>query len=114
MNPNPVFFYYPNILGYARILLAFLSFFTMTTKPFQASIYYFISAFLDAFDGFLARKYKQGLQLINFKTDNSIEETLFGAMLDQLTDRCAFLGLLMVLCMFYPNYFYFFQFVAVL
>lgn len=33
----------------------------------------------------------------------------FGAMLDQLTDRCGTLGLVMVLGVFYPKYLFWFQ-----
>lgn len=48
-----------------------------------------MSALLDAFDGWAARKYNQSSR--------------FGAMLDQLTDRCGTMALCMALCRFYPN-----------
>jgi len=35
--------------------------------------------------------------------------TKFGAMLDQLTDRCGTMGLLVTLSMFYPKYMFWFQ-----
>lgn len=35
--------------------------------------------------------------------------TKFGAMLDQLTDRCGTMGLLVTLSYFYPNYMFWFQ-----
>jgi len=35
--------------------------------------------------------------------------SLFGAMLDMLTDRCATACLLMTLAMFYPQYAFWFQ-----
>lgn len=38
----------------------------------------------------------------------------FGAMLDQLTDRCAFLGLLMTLCHLYPRAMFCLQLVAII
>ena len=38
----------------------------------------------------------------------------FGAMLDQLTDRCTFLGLIMALCHFYPSCIFVFQFVGII
>ena len=50
---------------------------------------------LDAFDGHAARALNQG--------------TKFGAMLDQLTDRCATMTLLATLCTFYPSWTFFFQ-----
>jgi len=40
--------------------------------------------------------------------------TRFGAMLDQLTDRCAFMALLMALCHFYPSLVFPLQLVAII
>uniref|UniRef100_A0A914E4K8 CDP-diacylglycerol--inositol 3-phosphatidyltransferase n=1 Tax=Acrobeloides nanus TaxID=290746 RepID=A0A914E4K8_9BILA len=97
-QPN-IFLFYPNLIGYARIVLALLAFFYMPSSPWCASIAYFLSAFLDAFDGHLARMYNQS--------------TRFGAMLDQLTDRCAFMALLMTLCQFYPRCVFLFQLTAI-
>ncbi len=54
-----VFLFYPNLLGYVRILLALLSFYAMADNPWGASFCYFLSALLDAFDGYLARMYDQ-------------------------------------------------------
>ncbi|CAK5074602.1 unnamed protein product [Meloidogyne enterolobii] len=96
---NPIYLFYPNLIGYLRIIFALFSFAAMPTRPVAASIWYFLSAFLDAFDGYLARKYNQSSR--------------FGAMLDQLTDRCTFLGLIMALCHFYPSCIFVFQFVGI-
>lgn len=38
-----------------------------------------------------------------------ISATKFGAMLDQLTDRCGTMGLLVTLSYFYPDYMFWFQ-----
>jgi len=38
-----------------------------------------------------------------------ISATKFGAMLDQLTDRCGTMGLLVTLSYFYPRYMFWFQ-----
>jgi CDP-diacylglycerol--inositol 3-phosphatidyltransferase len=54
-----------------------------------------ISAMLDAVDGHAARFFNQS--------------TKFGAMLDQLTDRCGTACLMMMLAVFYPSYAFFFQ-----
>ncbi|KAL3089486.1 hypothetical protein niasHS_006870 [Heterodera schachtii] len=56
-----VFLFYPNLLGYVRILLAFGALFAMSSeeKPWSAALLYFASALLDAFDGYLARKFNQ-------------------------------------------------------
>lgn len=51
---------------------------------------YGISGFLDAFDGYAARKFNQG--------------TSFGAVLDMVTDRCATTSLICYLCVIYPNF----------
>ncbi|KAI1715506.1 CDP-alcohol phosphatidyltransferase domain-containing protein [Ditylenchus destructor] len=99
MADTNVFLFYPNLIGYGRIALAVLSFCFMPTNPWYASITYFASAALDAIDGHVARMFNQGSR--------------FGAMLDQLTDRCAFMALLMALCQFYPSLTFCLQIVAV-
>jgi CDP-diacylglycerol--inositol 3-phosphatidyltransferase len=95
-----IFLFIPNLIGYGRIILALISFLLMPSRPMGASICYFLSAFLDAFDGYAARLYNQG--------------TRFGAMLDQLTDRLAFVALLMTLCTFYPRWLFVFQLVVII
>jgi len=96
-----VFLFYPNLLGYVRVVLGFLSFWAMHgDNPWGASFCYFLSAALDAFDGYLAREFNQS--------------TRFGAMLDQLTDRCVFMALLMVLCQHYPSLVFCLQLVAII
>lgn len=52
--------------------------------------FYGISGFLDAFDGYAARKYNQG--------------TRFGAVLDMVTDRCATSSLIVYIGVLYPQY----------
>ncbi|KAG8194101.1 hypothetical protein JTE90_003042 [Oedothorax gibbosus] len=90
-----IFLFVPNLIGYARILLAIISFYYMPTDYVKASFCYLLSGFLDAFDGHAARLLNQG--------------TKFGAMLDQLTDRCATMCLLVTLSCFYPKWMLFFQ-----
>lgn len=85
-----VFLFVPNLIGYARIILALVSFHFMDEDPIATGIAYSLSAFLDAFDGFAARALNQS--------------TRFGSMLDQLTDRLALLGLLVTLTSFYPQH----------
>ncbi|KAM7445631.1 hypothetical protein ABFA07_005890 [Porites harrisoni] len=67
-----VFLFIPNLIGYARIVLAILSFYFMPTDYIVATIMYLLSGLLDAFDGHAARYFNQS--------------TKFGAMLDMLTD----------------------------
>jgi len=89
-----IFLFVPNLIGYARIILAFISFYYMPTDYVIATTCYVLSAFLDAFDGYAAR-------ILN-------QSTKFGAILDQLTDRCGTMCLCAVLGHFYPDYMFFF------
>lgn len=98
VNPTKtdnIFMFVPNLIGYARIILAIISFYFMPTNHVVASWSYILSGFLDAFDGHAARALNQS--------------TKFGAMLDMLTDRCATMCLLATLCTFYPRWVFFFQ-----
>lgn len=90
-----VFLFIPNIIGYARIVLAILSFYFMPTNCVVAASMYLLSGLLDAFDGHAARYFNQS--------------TMFGAMLDMLTDRCVTSALLVMLAVFYPRFTFVFQ-----
>ncbi|CAH2238355.1 jg18001 [Pararge aegeria aegeria] len=90
-----IFLFVPNIIGFARIILAIIAFYVMRTNCLLACGCYITSALLDAFDGHAAR-------LLN-------QSTKFGAMLDQLTDRAGTAGLVMTLATFYPEYTFWFQ-----
>ncbi|CAH2308032.1 CDP-diacylglycerol--inositol 3-phosphatidyltransferase [Pelobates cultripes] len=90
-----IFVFVPNLIGYARILFAFIAFYFMPDSPLVASTFYLLSGLLDAFDGYAARALNQG--------------TKFGAMLDMLTDRCATMCLLVNLSLLYPSYTVLFQ-----
>ncbi|MFH4975507.1 hypothetical protein AB6A40_002216 [Gnathostoma spinigerum] len=98
-TPN-VWLFYANQIGYGRIVSSLLSFYFMDSQPVVAIILYTLSAGLDAVDGYMARKYHQSSR--------------FGAMLDQLTDRCSTMALVMTLGSFYPKYLFFFQCSAIL
>lgn len=103
MDYENIFLFYPNLIGFGRVILALLSFAIITRWPAPAAILYFLSAFLDAFDGLAARTFNQGYEKSFFILKIvCFSGTRFGAMLDQLTDRCAFLALLMTLTHFYP------------
>ncbi|XP_013791712.2 CDP-diacylglycerol--inositol 3-phosphatidyltransferase-like [Limulus polyphemus] len=67
----------------------------MPIDHIKATICYLTSGFLDALDGHAARLFNQS--------------TKFGSMLDQLTDRCATMCLLVTLAYFYPSYMFLFQ-----
>lgn len=95
-----IFLFIPNIIGYFRIIFALVSFYYMQSDYILATICYFTSSLLDAFDGYAARYFNQA--------------TKFGAMLDQLTDRVALLALIMNLCVLYPKYLFFLQLSAII
>ncbi|CAO1423250.1 unnamed protein product [Diamesa hyperborea] len=95
LETENIFYFIPNLIGYARIILAIVSFYFMPTNYIISSWCYIISVLLDALDGHAARHFNQS--------------TKFGAMLDQLTDRCGTAGLLVTLSCFYPKYMFWFQ-----
>jgi CDP-diacylglycerol--inositol 3-phosphatidyltransferase len=95
LRTENIFLFVPNLIGYARVILAFVSFYFMPHDHVKASLCYLLSGLLDAFDGHAARALNQA--------------TKFGAILDQLTDRCATMCLLVVLSGFYPRYMFWFQ-----
>ncbi|XP_037544562.1 CDP-diacylglycerol--inositol 3-phosphatidyltransferase [Nematolebias whitei] len=95
MAQENIFLFVPNLIGYARVLLALVSFFLMRCCPWPAVFCYLLSALLDAFDGHAARALDQS--------------TKFGAMMDMLTDRCATMCLLVNLSLLYPSFTFLFQ-----
>lgn len=95
MATNNVLLFVPNLIGYVRILLMLLSFYFMPFNYKIATWCYVVSDILDAADGYAARYFDQSSK--------------FGAMLDQLTDRCGTAGLCMTLSYFYPNFLFLFQ-----
>nr|XP_021403365.1 CDP-diacylglycerol--inositol 3-phosphatidyltransferase [Lonchura striata domestica] len=60
MGGENVFLFVPNLIGYARILLAAVSFWLMPTRPGPAAACYGAAALLDAVDGHAARALGQG------------------------------------------------------
>uniref|UniRef100_A0A8C3QK18 CDP-diacylglycerol--inositol 3-phosphatidyltransferase n=1 Tax=Cyanoderma ruficeps TaxID=181631 RepID=A0A8C3QK18_9PASS len=76
--------------GYARILLAAVSFWLMPTNPGPALTFYGLAGLLDAVDGHMARLLDQGSRV--------------GAMLDMLTDRLSSLCLLLNLALLQPRW----------
>jgi len=100
MAEENVYLFVPNLIGYARIVFAFASFYFMPTSPYIAGFLYLLSGLLDAFDGYAARTLNQASK--------------YGAVLDMLTDRCATSCLIMGLVNFYPKWLLAFQFVVAL
>ncbi|KAF2254512.1 CDP-diacylglycerol--inositol 3-phosphatidyltransferase [Trematosphaeria pertusa] len=69
-----IFLFYPNLVGYSRVVLAIASLYYMPLHPRTCSLLYSASCLLDALDGIAARHFNQ--------------ETKFGRVLDVVTDRC--------------------------
>ncbi|RMZ77934.1 hypothetical protein DV738_g4183, partial [Chaetothyriales sp. CBS 135597] len=90
-----IFLFIPNLIGYARIVLAFASLYYMPIHPRTCSLLYSISCLLDALDGLAARRYNQS--------------TTFGAVLDMVTDRCTTSCLLVFLAQAFPRWSIVFQ-----
>lgn len=90
-----IFLFWPNIIGYIRIVLAFASLYYMPLHPRTCSLLYSISCLLDALDGYAARRFDQS--------------TRFGAVLDMVTDRCTTSCLLVFLSSAWPRYAIVFQ-----
>jgi len=87
---SPVYLFYPNLIGYLRILSAIGAFAVATTSPYIFFILYAVSQILDAFDGHAARYFNQS--------------TRFGAVLDMVTDRASTACLWVTLAQLYPDY----------
>lgn len=83
VDPTPIYTFYPNLIGYFRIALAFLAFAVGYDYPLTFLIAYTLSFVLDAADGWAARKYNQS--------------TMFGAILDMFTDRAATAAVIVVI-----------------
>ncbi|KAL0635242.1 phosphatidylinositol synthase 1 (CDP-alcohol phosphatidyltransferase1) [Maublancomyces gigas] len=94
-HPENIFLFIPNLIGYARVVLAGASLYYMSYHPHYCTILYSISCLLDALDGYAARKYNQS--------------TKFGAVLDMVTDRCTTSCLLCFLSSAYPKWAILFQ-----
>ncbi|KAL1899945.1 phosphatidylinositol synthase 1 (CDP-alcohol phosphatidyltransferase1) [Ceratocystis pirilliformis] len=84
-----IFMFYPNLIGYFRIVLAVASLYYMPLHPRTCCLLYSISCLLDALDGYAARYFDQS--------------TRFGAVLDMVTDRCTTTCLLVFLSMAFPR-----------
>ena len=56
---NPVYLYYPNLIGYIRILLLFAAGYLVNSDPLMACLSYMTSMGLDAIDGTVARYFNQ-------------------------------------------------------
>ncbi|KAK9312332.1 CDP-alcohol phosphatidyltransferase-domain-containing protein [Lipomyces starkeyi] len=95
ITTTTIFLFIPNLIGYARVILALGSLAVMRFHPKICTWLYVVSCLLDAFDGAAARKFNQS--------------TKFGAILDMVTDRCTTSCLICFLSSRYPNWAIFYQ-----
>jgi len=84
-----VYLFVPNLIGYTRVLLAFIAFYVCFDEPILFLVLYAISEILDAVDGYAARALNQSSK--------------YGAVLDMVTDRASTTSLIVVLSKFYPE-----------
>lgn len=85
-----VFYYYPQLIGYTRVILLFVSLLFINTSPITFLFIYVISFGLDVLDGPVARAYGQ--------------TSHFGAMLDMITDKFSTPALCLTLSNKYNSY----------
>ncbi|KAJ3359725.1 CDP-diacylglycerol-inositol 3-phosphatidyltransferase [Allomyces javanicus] len=90
-----VFVFWPNLIGYSRVILAAAACALMRTHPVACMWTYIVSCLLDAADGHVARYMNQCSR--------------FGAVLDMVTDRSTTTCLLAYLTTVYPEYLLVFQ-----
>ena len=72
-DPNKIFLYAPNLIGFARVLFSLISILIYDTHPKLFLVLYTSSFVADGFDGMVARAWNQTSRL--------------GAVLDMVTDR---------------------------
>lgn len=95
-----VLLYYPNLIGYARVLFMVLSFYFAKTNPRQTIIFYLLAFGGDVIDGYVARLFKQS--------------STYGGILDMVTDRVSTCGFLILLSHLYPEHSFAFVMLVVL
>ncbi|KAJ2806635.1 phosphatidylinositol synthase 1 (CDP-alcohol phosphatidyltransferase1) [Coemansia guatemalensis] len=90
MKHSDVFWFVPNLIGYFRVSLGAVVAFSMYYEyPYVTFICYLASGLLDGADGYYARKLGQC--------------SMFGEVLDMVTDRCTAATLLIYLTQLYKS-----------
>lgn len=91
-----VYFFVPNLIDYVRLVLNLAAFYFILSKPFLTVALHFTGGIvLDVLDGIFARYLNQCSR--------------YGALLDGVLDRCGRVGMMMALCVFYPQYLFVLQ-----
>eukprot|EP00921_Rhytidocystis_pertsovi_P017755 GHVQ01027887.1.p1 GENE.GHVQ01027887.1~~GHVQ01027887.1.p1 ORF type:complete len:242 (+),score=19.56 GHVQ01027887.1:363-1088(+) len=90
MDVSNVLMYVPNVIGYVRIVLVIVCCWLAHKSWIMTVLLYGSSQFMDALDGWTARRYGQ--------------VSVFGAVLDQVTDRLSTVLLYFLNVAAYPEY----------
>ena len=81
LRRTPVLLYVPNILGYIRIIFAFLGlYYSILQQPITAIIIWILASVLDLFDGMLARLLQQTSQfgiVLDIVADNILRTLVY-------------------------------------
>lgn len=86
---NPVYFYIPNLIGYFRLFCILVSG-TFSLKKYENALFWYLLSYgLDAIDGTVARYFNQC--------------SIYGTLMDLITDRSSTLGLSFILTNLYPK-----------
>jgi CDP-diacylglycerol--inositol 3-phosphatidyltransferase len=100
VTATKVLFYYPNLIGYIRIICMIVAFYYAKIDWKITVISYLLAFCGDVVDGFVARAFNQCSN--------------YGGILDMVTDRVSTCGLLVILTHFYENYTFVFIMLIVL
>ena len=95
-----VIWYYPNIVGYLRVLSMILAFYFSHINWQLCTIFYLLAFAGDVVDGYIARLFNQSSK--------------YGGILDMITDRVSTCGFLTLLSSLYPSYSFYFIMLIVL
>ena len=99
-TPEAVLLFYPNLIGYARIMFMILSFYYAMSDYKLTLLFYLLAFGGDVVDGYVARSCNQSSR--------------FGGVLDMVTDRVSTLGFLLMLSHIYPDWKFSFTMLIVL
>jgi CDP-diacylglycerol--inositol 3-phosphatidyltransferase len=87
VTASDVLLFYPNLIGYARVIFMIMSLWYMVEKEWKKTLLFYLLAFGgDVVDGYVARAFKQSSQ--------------YGGVLDMVTDRVSTCGFLVMLTQF--------------
>jgi CDP-diacylglycerol--inositol 3-phosphatidyltransferase len=99
-SASDVLIFYPNLIGYARVLFMIASFYYAASDWKKCFFCYGCAFFGDVVDGWVARRFNQS--------------SVYGGILDMVTDRVSTAGFLCMLSTLYTKYAFYFSMLLVL